>query len=41
MIVQRAVGLFQQAQATRVRQNPIKSYASLLKTFAVFRGARA
>lgn len=41
MMVQQAVELFQQVQATRVRPNTVKSYAPLLKTFAVLRGEGA
>jgi len=38
MMVQRAVELFQQVHATRVRPNTVKSYAPLLKKFAGLRG---
>jgi hypothetical protein len=38
MMVQRVVELFQHGQVTRVRPNTVKSYAPLLKKFAVLRG---
>jgi hypothetical protein len=39
MMVQRAVELFQQVHAARVRPNTVKSYALLLKQFAELWGA--
>jgi len=37
-MVQRAVELFQQVHAARVRPNTVKSYTPLLKKFAGLRG---